>query len=100
MKPVYILELNVSVMMATSRRGPVYGSIAGNMINDSEVIYSHSIMWKVQNVVSMSQLNPNTREIEGYTSSKITKQTQNMKGTLENVSNEKSGAHSFLIKNL
>lgn len=63
MKPVYILEPNVSAMMATSRWGPVYGSIAGNMINDSEIIYSHS-MWKVQNVVPMSQLNPNTTEME------------------------------------
>lgn len=38
MKPVYILELNVSTMMATSQRGPVYGSAAGNTINDENYV--------------------------------------------------------------
>lgn len=44
MKPVYILDLNVSAMMATSWWVSVYGNIAGNIIND-EMIYCHSITW-------------------------------------------------------
>lgn len=39
MKPVYILDLNVSAMMATSWWVPVYGNIAGNIINDELPIY-------------------------------------------------------------
>lgn len=54
MKPVYVLDLNVSAVMATSWWVPVYGNIAGNIIND-EMIYCQSITW-AGDFVSRSEL--------------------------------------------